>query len=203
MIIHYISHVSHIKTLRFISGSGVSVEFFWHSDTLQDAICAICLEIMVEPRKMSGCTHHFCKGCIERWVEEAPMDEDSDDDPKCPTCRQTGNPVAATSQMRAVIRWLPCKCFYHPMGCEERIPFGHVVLDARACSYRPAPCDKYCGEMVSVRNMATHLLTCPRNGDALTASLMCYRCRHSYQLGGRPSHCDYYRLAENIQNGHA
>ena len=183
---------------------GVNIDLFWDCATLQDAICAVCLQVMCEPRKMSGCTHHFCRACIERWVDESesPMDEESNDGPKCPTCREEGSPTAATSQMSATIRWLPAKCFYHAMGCEEHVPYGHVVLHSRSCSYRPAPCPKYCGEMVPVRNLATHLLTCVRNGDALLASLMCYRCKHDYQLGGRPSHCDYYRLAARIQNGH-
>ena len=66
--------------------------------------------------------------CIERWADESSMDEGSTNGPRCPTCREEGTTTAATPEMQTTIRWLPSKCFYHAMGCEEHIPYGHVVL---------------------------------------------------------------------------
>ena len=69
----------------------------------------------------------------------------------------------------------------------------------RDTDQRPMPCPRECGVIVTASSAATHLLTCDKNGDALTASLMCYDCRFRYLQGDRPEHCNYYRLASKIR----
>ena len=77
-----------------------------------DHLCPICLDVMEEPRKFSGCDHHFCKACIEKWME----DEDT-----CPVCRTHGLIISPDMVVVDGIRALPVKCFYRARNGVRRL----------------------------------------------------------------------------------
>lgn len=56
-------------------------------DLSKDCECAICLEIMENPRSLD-CRHSFCKDCLETTVD---FNENSEVVLKCPTCRKVTN----------------------------------------------------------------------------------------------------------------
>jgi hypothetical protein len=44
--------------------------------------CGVCLETLTRPM-MLPCQHHYCKVCIDRWIEEKSDDEQI----SCPICK--------------------------------------------------------------------------------------------------------------------
>ena len=178
---------------------GINAEMFYDGEAVEAVKCAVCLDVLDEPQKMSNCTHHFCGSCIEEVIATQGEGEQPQSAP-CPTCRVVGSSTRPSTTMLANILNLPTKCWYHLSGCDIRIPYGNFANHARHCSQRPMPCPRDCGLVVTATTVATHLLTCDKAGDALTASLMCYECRYRYlHLGDRPEHCDYYRLASKVR----
>ena len=102
-----------------------------------------------------------------------------------PGACKTGALTIATSERQSTIRWLPAMCRCHTMGCQERIPSNHAVFRTDMHNNN-VMIPKHYGEMVTLKNMATSLLT---HVDAtLTASLIHdgYRC--NYRL---TTHCDF------------
>jgi len=44
--------------------------------------CPICLDIFTDPVYVKGCSHRFCRDCIEKAIRSSKMKQ-------CPTCRKT------------------------------------------------------------------------------------------------------------------
>ena len=177
---------------------GLPIDMFYEDDEVQSVTCDICMDVLEEPKSMSVCGHHFCGSCLDRWIE-IQGEDDSPQKAKCPKCRVVGSSESPSTTILAKIATLPTKCWYHIAGCNKRVLYGNISSHARHCSKRPMPCPRECGVIVTASSAATHLLTCDKNGDALTASLMCYDCRFRYLQGDRPEHCNYYRLASKIR----
>ena len=158
---------------------------------LDEALCPICLDVIEEPRKLNGCDHHFCKACIREWLRTETT---------CPTCRTNGVIVQPDTTIVDHIRALPVKCFYRNMGCHVFVPLSNMHIHTSMCGYRPVSCDRNCGEILAIRNMPTHLLTCVNRIDPFVASLMCYVCKYEYHNGLIPTHCDYTDLVDQMRN---
>lgn len=58
--------------------------------------CAICSDILEDPRMVPDCEHSFCRECIERALNEIRP-------PRCPTCRgNLSSPNVLSRPSRAV-----------------------------------------------------------------------------------------------------
>ena len=168
---------------------GLSRELFWITEEIYDVRCMICLDVLDEPRRMSNCRHHYCLDCITEWLRDAD---------RCPQCQMEGESAQPSASILEQIRNLPTKCYYHSMGCNRKIPFGHMETHMFECIYRVTHCPRGCGGMIPLVDVPTHLLTCPLGPDPLLLGMMCFRCRHLYAVGCNPTHCGYYMLARNV-----
>ena len=176
---------------------GIPTEFFFPCEDLDDAICPVCLAVLDEPRKLDGCQHHFCDHCIQTWLDQFP--EENERHGTCPTCRNHGTPTDPLPEIVSLIATLPARCYYRHFGCEERIPYCHIQNHLRTCPLRPLPCPRFCGAMITARTAAAHMLFCNNTPDFLVGSLMCFDCRYRYMSGDRPTHCNYYLLADRYR----
>lgn len=67
----------------------------WRRRTLAlDDPCGICLEALQQPDRLA-CGHHFCRGCVERWLEVSDA---------CPLCRRLAKPFSGRRASRALRR---------------------------------------------------------------------------------------------------
>lgn len=61
----------------------------------ENAKCAICTDLLLDPVVLRECEHHFCRECLDRWIERLEERHDEEDDmeeefiPTCPECRAT------------------------------------------------------------------------------------------------------------------
>ena len=63
--------------------------------TMNDLICAVCLDFPDDPKHIatvSGCTHRFCFGCIDKWAKKGNNE--------CPLCKSIFHLVASGDRVR-------------------------------------------------------------------------------------------------------
>jgi hypothetical protein len=64
-------------------------------NTMKDLICAVCLDFPDDPTQIatvSGCTHRFCFGCIDKWAKRGNNE--------CPLCKSTFHLVTSGNRVR-------------------------------------------------------------------------------------------------------
>lgn len=62
---------------------------------VKDLICAVCLDFPDDPQQIatvSGCTHRFCFGCIDKWAARGNHE--------CPLCKSTFHLVTSGERVR-------------------------------------------------------------------------------------------------------
>ena len=168
---------------------GLPVEMFYETEAILGVKCTLCLNVYDSPRRLSNCSHHYCRACIVGWLEGSD---------ECVQCGSSGEIAPPTIEVLETISNLPAKCYYQALGCNARIPYKEIGRHTRRCEYRLSRCPRRCGEILPVVRMAAHILTCTSGIDPLLESLMCFRCAFIYTNGGLPSHCNYYDVARNV-----
>merc|ERR1712130_111241 len=51
---------------------GIDVDLFT-DDVEIDLKCAICTDVLENPREIKQCQHIYCDSCIKQWIEERPI----------------------------------------------------------------------------------------------------------------------------------
>ena len=170
---------------------GIDQDIFTPTANTEDVVCPICQDVLEAPRRLSGCTHHFCLNCIERWLQ----DHDT-----CPSCRHEGGAVVAPDYAIVQhIQQLPLPCPHDNLGCTDIICFDIYQAHVDGCGFRPTTCARQCGEVVLLKDVGWHALVCTNRYDSTLARLMCHFCRVEYTHGGQPTHCDYVQLADSLR----
>lgn len=160
-------------------------------DNTDNVQCAICLDVLFDVKSLS-CGHHFCSKCIHRWREE---------NNSCPTCRDIGTIEPPNPAVTETINDMQMRCYFADMGCHNVCKYSAHFAHTQVCGFRPLPCERGCNEIVLVRSMAEHLLTCEKAVSQVLKSLVCFQCRHELERNGRPKHCNYYELAQQLEHG--
>ena len=109
-----------------------------------------------------------------------------------------GEVAGPSPEIIELIGSLPVKCYFNHLGCDERIRCEDLSAHVGQCLYRLRACPKRCRSMIPLMDHPTHMLTYIASTDPLLESLMCYHCKNLYNNGSRPTHCDYYLLAQNL-----
>ncbi|XP_019623472.1 PREDICTED: RING finger protein 151-like [Branchiostoma belcheri] len=124
-------------------------------DIPDDCTCAVCHEVLENPREFSRCQHAFCEGCILPWL-------DSHD--SCPTCRA---PVTS-SDLRHLHRiWreklyqLLMRCEFHDAGCDVTMPFKKRDAHIEECEFVTVVCpNQPCSVRLPRAEMPDHTEIC-------------------------------------------
>ena len=97
------------------------------------SLCAVCLEVAVQPRAMANCTHMFCAQCIDRWVCAKTRSGVPREAVGCPTCRTAPAQPVAVSAWDALLRtvFVPTLDAEHVEARMQRELEWHVRLDVR------------------------------------------------------------------------
>ena len=99
--------------------------------------CPVCLDILVNPYKVTCCGHIFCEDCIERVKASNGA---------CPVCREWGFKAEINRERLRIIEGLHVYCTNKEKGCEWiaglRILSTHLNKGKREgeCQYEEVKC---------------------------------------------------------------
>lgn len=96
----------------------------------QKLICPICLDPLIEPRKLVACRHCYCLACITAHLER---------NPSCPTCRLSANPeqlALADDTLKELLDELPVYCSNQKQGCAWHGPRSNLAAHLGNCKHR-------------------------------------------------------------------
>ena len=65
--------------------------------------CAICFQLYIEPRKLTGCSHCFCESCVVNFVLDLKKEEKLGSEFECPVCKL---PSSSPGMDDSVHRWV-------------------------------------------------------------------------------------------------
>ncbi len=118
----------------------------------EEYTCSVCLDVLKEPHLTTCCGKHFCKGCIERVV--------NDENP-CPLCNQAGFLAVIDKGVERRVLSLKVRCPNKELGCnwvgEMRDRQGHLDLQKGQCEHRHINCPNSCGDRVPKAELDNHL----------------------------------------------
>lgn len=97
------------------------------------SLCAVCLEVAVQPRALANCKHMFCAQCIDRWIETKTRSGVPREAVGCPTCRAAPAQPVAVGAWNALLRavFVPTLDAERAEARMQREKEWHVRLDVR------------------------------------------------------------------------
>lgn len=97
------------------------------------SLCAVCLEVAVQPRALANCKHMFCAQCIDHWICTKTRSGVPREAIGCPTCRTAPAQPVAVSAWDALLRsvFVPTLDAEHAEARIQRERDWHVRLDVR------------------------------------------------------------------------
>lgn len=119
----------------------------------EELLCTICGQVLQEPVQIQHCEHCFCKCCINEWLNHQQI---------CPVDR---NPVIreelipAPRILRNLLSRLRIACDNAEFGCAAVVKLDALASHMDECQYnpkRPVACDKGCGMVVPLDEVAQH-----------------------------------------------
>ncbi|CAG2116685.1 unnamed protein product [Medioppia subpectinata] len=117
--------------------------------------CAICKNILLEPRVIQCCQQTFCNHCITEWFKRSPL---------CPVCRHQmrGNASARLSRPSLILnnrlKKLRIVCNHKERGCQEVLTLDRLGSHSRSCPHRDGVCQE-CWKSQCVRKSARNCVT--------------------------------------------
>ena len=99
-----------------------------NNDNLFDFQCAICLNILKEPKSCSSnkISHSFCKDCIDIYLKE---------NNKCPLCKNIFE-YKTNDEIYKLLNTLQFKCLFNKKGCKEIINYYEYFNHIYECKYK-------------------------------------------------------------------
>ena len=97
------------------------------------SLCAVCLEVAVQPRTLANCKHMFCAQCIDHWICTKTRSGVPREAVGCPTCRTAPAQPVAVSSWDALLRavFVPTLDSERAEARVQRERDWHVRLDVR------------------------------------------------------------------------
>ncbi|CAK76813.1 unnamed protein product (macronuclear) [Paramecium tetraurelia] len=168
---------------------------------LDEVICPICCQIIVNPRVCKECDQSFCGRCIEKWFQNSNQ--------QCPCCRKSKISHSNAYQNLGIMEGkvpkvllkllskLLLTCRYSQDGCEEIITYDfREKHENNYCQYQQLDCpNQGCEEIMFRKDLEDHYLECQYG------SVQCKYCSedklrmeiesHLYECPCRPILCEW------------
>ncbi len=113
--------------------------------------CAICLNVLNNPKGCRNNQHYFCFGCIGEHLKNSHT---------CPECMEELTPATLVQPPRVLLNCileLRIKCSYSNRGCLEYVKLGNLQTHVDQCGFAPAKCgNEGCGAEVNEREKVRH-----------------------------------------------
>ena len=113
--------------------------------------CAICLNILNNPKGCRNNQHYFCFGCIGEHLKNSHT---------CPECMEELTPATLVQPPRVLLNCiseLRIKCSYSSRGCLEYVKLGNLQTHVDQCGFAPAKCgNEGCGAEVNECEKVRH-----------------------------------------------
>lgn len=120
-----------------------------------DCLCAICQEVLEDPKETLTCQHAFCHGCITQWMCERSS---------CPTCRcpLSYNDIVSLHRIwREKLNKLRVRCHNFRIGCEAVVQLENLDRHFQECAYIRVACPHSpCSLIVQRAKLPAHLDSC-------------------------------------------
>lgn len=121
----------------------------------EDCVCAICQDILDDPKETLTCQHAFCDVCIIRWLQE---------NNSCPTCRcpLSHNDLVVLHRIwREKLNRLKVKCHNWRVGCAAILELEHLDRHILECPFVRVNCPHSpCSEIIERSLLPAHLGAC-------------------------------------------
>ena len=143
-----------------------------------DFLCAVTLELLLEPYQTSCCGHHLSREVVERLKRERKP---------CPMCQIPNFDAHPDKYLRRKVRELHVRCPYKAGACEWVGDLGNREAHIRNCPKQPWRC-QHCG-LSGLREVAQrHVKECERlpvpcpNGCSMGQVPRCELSKHIEQF---------------------
>jgi hypothetical protein len=155
-----IDQVDHGKKTKSITASRILNREFIKLDRL---LCFLCKNIIVEIRKCSECSTHFCNGCIEEFIH--------DQGNKCPKCESINFIiVSGETYLIKFLNDLMITCKYSERGCNEISFYENIFEHESICRNRDKVCEN-CNKMFQYEDYYDHIVNCFKVSDQCEINL--------------------------------
>ena len=135
---------------------GIPTELIVGSVNVEQYVCAICLDVWYEPRRMSACVHVFCWDCVLRFYRSLIRQGRT---PVCPLCRtefRSDTLRRVTPALGLLVARLWRRCHNH--GCNEVYRIHNTRNHERSCRFAVVTCRwDNCGAAVPRHSILAHL----------------------------------------------
>ena len=99
-------------------------------------ICAICQDVLRNPKACQNKEHPFCYACIIRHLENSQT---------CPECREHLTPETLKNPPRFLMSYLAdlkINCEYNSRGCSEYVRLEDLQYHVEQCEFAPISCER-------------------------------------------------------------
>jgi len=111
----------------------------------------ICSNILRNPIRCKQCSAHFCKPCIDKWLQSKKL---------CPKCLQDFIPRKVESILKEDLDDLLIYCVNKPNGCDKEIKYEFLYKhEDSECDYTISIC-KWCDFRAILKDVKLHEATC-------------------------------------------
>ena len=125
--------------------------------------CMICKEILSEPHLTECCRQHYCKPCLEKWLQRNLT---------CPQCRMRNPKHILNKVCVREIKELEVYCKNHQGGCQWKGRLEDLGTHQSGCGYTKVKCSQGCGHEVRRKEMDIH-----KQNECPHTEVKCTRCR--------------------------
>lgn len=184
-------------TLTAVTMAGVptqsDLEYEFVEKVSSKLICKICRKVLYQPQLSVCCGQHFCKFCLDNWVQECRNDKKPS---ICPHCRTEGKKFQHVDNkaVEREINELIIHCIHHRSGCVWLGELGNLRSHLKNCGYVTLSCTKKCEKKMKRKDLGNHLLTeCPFR------DYQCEYCGHedtfqAITTESEPGGCNHYDI---------
>ena len=111
---------------------GWNTYYLINKDIDKDLLCAICQNVLREPKDCTECEKTFCSECLARANNRCPL--------RC----TRGYIKKAHKSVRGLLEKIEFKCFNFQKGCAARVKYTMLEQHPLECKFREVTC-KYQG----------------------------------------------------------
>jgi hypothetical protein len=145
---------NHPKKRKSIASSRIVNSEFIKLDRL---LCFLCKNIIVDMRKCSECSTHFCCECIEEYI--------NDQGNKCPKCElKNFKIIEGEIYLNKFLDDLMISCKFLDRGCNEISYYQNIFDHESICKYRDKLCEN-CEKIFQYEDYYDHITDCFKISD--------------------------------------
>ena len=96
-------------------------------------VCMIHQDLVLEPVECEKCEAIFCKACIDTWITEFRKDT-------CPNCKKEIRTKEISRKFKNLLGSIRLDCHNKDKGCNETIPYEKIEQHKESCPYSVKEC---------------------------------------------------------------